>query len=387
MTADDRPLTLSGERFTAVYHLSGARTAAEAQQRAHDVCLEQTVEFPDALIPSAAIRNQIVGQVASLQPLGSDRWEAVIRYPVEVAGRELTQLVNCLFGNISIKPGIRLVRFDLGASLGRSYRGPRFGLAGLRALLGVQDRPLLCTAIKPMGLAPSELADLAYRLALGGIDLIKDDHGLTDQSFCPFDERVARCAEAIARANRQTGGHTLYLPNVTAPAAEIGRRARLAQGCGAGGLLCCPGLIGFDALRALADDDTLALPILSHPAFQGSYTLHPDAGLAHGVLYGQFNRLAGADATIFPSYGGRFAFTPQECRDLLDGATRPMGALRAICPLPAGGMSLARVPELIRFYGRDCGLLIGGDLHGQGHGQDLTANCRGFLALVNEHCR
>ena len=136
---------------------------------------------------------------------------------------------------------------------------------------------------------------------------------------------------------------------------------------------------------ALADDDALALPILSHPAFQGSFTLHPDGGLAHGVLYGQINRLAGADATIFPSYGGRFAFTPDECRDITIGATRPMGALKTIFPVPAGGMVLARVPELIRFYGRDCCLLIGGDLHARG--TDLEASCRGFLAAVNAACR
>ncbi|WP_295451088.1 RuBisCO large subunit C-terminal-like domain-containing protein [uncultured Thiodictyon sp.] len=384
MTAQDQPLTLSGERFTAVYHLSGAPTAAQASRRAQDICLEQTVEFPPDLIPSAAIRDQIVGQVASLEPLGADRWEAVIRYPLEVAGRELTQLVNCLFGNISIKPGIRLTRFDLGESLARLYRGPRFGQAGLRALLGVQDRPLLCTAIKPMGLNPRELADLAYRLALGGIDLIKDDHGLTDQSFCPFDERVSRCTAAVARANRETGGRARYLPNVTAPATEIVRRARLAQGCGAGGLLFCPGLAGLDAMRTLADDDALALPILSHPAFQGSFTLNPDGGLTHGALYGQLNRLAGADATIFPSYGGRFAFTAQECRDIVDATTQPMGALQSIFPVPAGGMGLKWVPELVRFYGRDCCLLIGGDLHAQG--ADLTANCRGFLAAVRTAC-
>ncbi|WP_295384107.1 RuBisCO large subunit C-terminal-like domain-containing protein [uncultured Thiodictyon sp.] len=382
MTAQDQPLTLSGERFSAVYQLGGTHTATQAQQRALDICLEQTVEFPHHLIPSAAIRDQIVGEVAALEPLGADRWEAVIRYPVEVAGRELTQLVNCLFGNISIKPGIRLTRFDLGESLGALYRGPRFGQAGLRALLGIQDRPIVCTAIKPMGLNPRELADLAYRLALGGIDLIKDDHGLTDQRFCPFDERVQRCTAAVERANRETGGRARYLPNVTAPATEIGRRARLAQNCDAGGLLFCPGLAGLDAMRALADDDALALPILSHPAFQGSFTLHPDGGLTHGVLYGQLNRLAGADATIFPSYGGRFAFTAPECRDIVDAATGPMAGFPSIFPVPAGGMGIARVPELIRFYGRDCCLLIGGDLHAQG--ADLVANCRGFLAAVRK---
>ncbi|MBK1700095.1 RuBisCO large subunit C-terminal-like domain-containing protein [Thiococcus pfennigii] len=372
----DRTLSLSGERLAAVYRLACRPEEVEARARA--ICVEQTVEFPEALIDDPAIRAQIIGEIASLAPLDGERFEVVIRYPVEVAGRELTQLINVLFGNVSLQPGVRLHRVRLPESLLRQYRGPRFGAPGLRDRVGVQGRPLLCTAIKPMGRSPEALAALAYRLALGGIDLIKDDHGLADHAFCPFAERVARCAEAVARANRETGGRSLYLPNVTAPADEIVGRARQAKAVGAGGLLVCPGLVGLDALRALADDDALALPILSHPAFQGAYCVNPDAGLSHGVLFGQLNRLAGADAAIFPHWGGRFAFTQAECRDLVDGATCAMGAIRPILPVPAGGLRLERVEELGDFYGRDCILLIGGDLHAQG--PDLVATCRRFVA-------
>lgn len=378
--SDPSSPSLSGERFTALYHIKSP--ASEVEARARDICVEQTVEFPEALITSAAIRDQIIGQVVTVEPLEADRFAVRISYPVEAAGRELTQLINVLFGNVSIKPGVRLVGFDLSERLRDEYKGPRFGQAGLRARLGVDDRPLLCTAIKPMGLSPTELAELAYRLALGGIDLIKDDHGLSDQSFCPFEERVQRCAEAVVRANRATGKRCLYLPNVTAPAGEIESRARWAKQSGAGGFLVCPGLCGFDAMRRLADDDRLALPVLSHPAFQGSYCAHPDSGLSHGVLYGRLNRLAGADATIFPNWGGRFSYTHAECRDLVDGAASEMGGFAPIFPAPAGGMRLDRVAEMVDFYGPDCILLIGGDLHAQG--PDLVETCRRFEALARQ---
>lgn len=375
-------LELSGQRFSAVYHLAG--TAQEAEARARDICLEQTVEYPEDLVTREDIRRQVFGRVASVEPAGPERFEAVIEFPVEAAGRELTQLVNVLFGNISLKPGIRLVRFDLPEALLRHYRGPRFGRKGLRDLLDVHDRPLLCTAIKPMGLSPVELADLTYRLALGGIDLIKDDHGLADQPFCPFDERVTQCGEAVARANDETGRRCLYVPNVTAPADEIVDRVARAKKAGAGACLVSGGITGLDTMRRIADDDQLAMPILSHPAFLGCFTLHRNEGISHGALYGQINRLAGADATIFPNYGGRFSFTQEECRDLVDGTARPMGHLQPIFPIPAGGMSLDGVPELCRFYGRESILLIGGDLHR--HGPDLTQNCRKFVALVEESC-
>ncbi|MEA3639851.1 MAG: RuBisCO large subunit C-terminal-like domain-containing protein [Lamprobacter sp.] len=419
-------LSLSGERFTAVYRLSG--TAAEVEARARAICLEQTVEFPEALIPNQAIRTQIVGTIAEIEPCSSNRsgtnsstgqttssspdsstshgtdsmssasgssdsadpdssdespcsFEVSIRYPIETAGREFTQLLNVLFGNVALQPGVRLQRIELPPALLQHYQGPRFGIAGLRQQLGITDRPLLCTALKPMGLSPTELAEMAYRLALGGIDLIKDDHGLSDQTFCPFDERVSRCAEAIARANQQTGRTSLYLPNITAPADELNARAERARERGAGGLLLCPGLTGLDSLRRLAADDQIALPILSHPALLGGLSLGPSQGLAHGLLFGTLTRLAGADATIFPSFGGRFAFTAAECQAIAAAAKAPLAGLAPIWPVPAGGMRLEQVPELVTFYGRDSMLLIGGDLHA---GEELTARCQAFLRLVRK---
>jgi ribulose-bisphosphate carboxylase large chain len=371
-------LALSGERFRVVYRIGA--TLNEAQTRARDICLEQTVEFPDDLIPAGPIREHVVGWIESLEADdGSCR--ATISFPVEAAGDDLSQLLNVVFGNISLKPAIRAEAVELSPSQGRLFRGPRFGRGGLRTLTAVADRPLLSTALKPMGLDPADLAELAHRFALGGIDLIKDDHGLTNQTFCPFEERVRRCAEAVERANQQTGFRCLYVPNVTAPPIELLSRARLAKALGSGALLVCPGLCGLEAMRTLADDDEVALPILSHPAFQGSFVVRPGEGLSHGLLFGQIARLAGADVTIFPNFGGRFSFTPQECCDLAAGTKVPMRSLKSIFPAPAGGLSLSRVRDLEAVYGRDMVILVGGGLFK--HGPELLENCRAFRAIVS----
>lgn len=123
------------------------------------------------------------------------------------------------------------------------------------------------------------------------------------------------------------------------------------------------------------------LPILSHPALLGGLCVGPDAGLGHGLLYGLLTRLAGADASIFPSFGGRFSLTAAQCREIAAATAAPLGTLAPSWPVPAGGMRLARVPELCRFYGRDFILLIGGDLHA---GHDLIARCQQLRQLV-EH--
>ncbi len=369
---------LSGVRFQAHYDLHG--TAADAEALAQIICVEQTIEFPLAVVPQGDIRDQIVGQVVDLRPLGEQRHRASISFAIETSGGELTQLLNVVFGNISLLPNIRLVALDLPPELLAAFRGPRYGRAGLRGLLGVPARPLLCTALKPMGLPAAALAEQAYTFALGGIDIIKDDHGLANQPFTLFHERVAACAAAVAQANAETGRTSIYVPNVTGPAETTLARAHHARALGAGGLMIAPGLAGLDAARTLADDDTLALPVLAHPAFQGSYVTSPTGGIAHGLLFGTLARLAGADASIFPNYGGRFSFSQQECTDIARATGAPLGLLAASFPAPGGGMTIQRIAEMGDHYGPDVLFLMGGGLHT--HSPDLLENTRLFHRLV-----
>ncbi len=370
---------LSGDRCRVRYRIQAA-DEAEAHRIAEGIALEQTVELPSALVPSGDVRDDIVGRIEVLEAVES-AWETVISYAVETAGTGLTQLMNIVFGNTSMQPGIQVRMFELPDALLAHFRGPRFGIAGLRELLGVHDRPLLCTALKPMGLNAEQLAQIAYAFALGGIDVIKDDHGLANQPFCPFEERVARCSEAVERANRQTGLRSIYAPNVTAPHDEIIARARFARSAGAGGLLISWALTGFDAMRRLADDDSIGLPILAHPALSGSFVCSPASGISHYVTYGQLIRLAGGDASIFVSYGGRFPYTEAQCHEVLAGTSAPMGHLRTIWPVPSGGMTLDRLPELKAFYGRDTMFLIAGGLYA--YGTDLTSAARVFVERVH----
>jgi ribulose-bisphosphate carboxylase large chain len=367
----------SGDRFSVTYRIYGSEQ--EARTKAEHICIEQTVEFPADEVPEGIIRDHVFGRVELFERFDQESFKVVISYAVEIAAGELTQFLNVVFGNSSIKPGIRVEHLDLPESLLRHFKGPRFGREGIRKLLKVPKRPLLCTAIKPMGLSCQELADLAYRFALGGMDMIKDDHGLTDQCCSPFEERVKRCAEAVQRASGETGRPSLYIANITAPHSEVMKRARLAKDAGAGGLMVAPGLIGFDLMRELADDDSIALPIMTHPALQGSFVTGRN-GISHGVIFGQLARLAGADATIFPNFGGRFSFSREECMDIAEETSIPMGKLKPIFPAPGGGMSLDRVPEMLETYGQDLIFLIGGGLFK--HGPDLVENCRYFRQMV-----
>ncbi len=374
------PVPLSGERFHVTYHIM-AGDAAAARERAQGIALEQTVELSAKLVPLGDMQ-QVVGEVERLESVESGRFEVAISYPVEASGFELLQLLNVMYGNISMQTGIRVVEFDLPPALLDAFPGPQFGRKGIRDLLDAPERPLLGTAIKPMGYPPDKLAEYAYQFALGGLDVIKDDHGLADQTFAPFRKRVEKCAEAVQRANAETGGRTLYVPNITGPIETLVERALFAREVGAGGVEVITGVQGYDALRLLAADERVRVPVFSHPGMLGTYTVSRDQGFSLGALYGQVMRLAGADVTIYTNFGGRFPTTREDCRHLTHLIDRPMGHIKPILPMPGGGMTMEKVPELLEFYGKNIILLISGGLFSPG--PDLVENGRRFRAVVEQ---
>src|SRR5690242_17299401 len=95
-TDPEMGVLLGGERFSIEYALAGDE--AEAAARARDICLEQTVELPEDLVPPGAIRDRIVGRVESFEPARGG-WRARVSFAVEVSAGDLVQLLNVVFGN------------------------------------------------------------------------------------------------------------------------------------------------------------------------------------------------------------------------------------------------------------------------------------------------
>ena len=284
-----------------------------------------------------------------------------------------------------MKPDVQVVEISLPAVLLDQFKGPKYGIPGIRSLIGVYDRPVLFSALKPLGLSSANLSRVAGVFAENGIDIIKDDHGLADQVYAPFKERVKMCSDAVLEANARSGHNALYVPNITAPMYLLKERALYAQECGAGGIMVAPGLVGFDAMKSLADDPDIHLPIFSHPAFSGSMTVNERQGISLPVFFGYLMRLAGADATIFPNYGGRFTFSKEDCIEIAERGKKNIGDIKPMFVCPAGGMKLEKVPGMIESYGIDVMLLIGGGLFS--HGDNLAENCRYFNSTVTEISR
>ena len=327
----------------------------QIEARAAAIASEQSVECPLEAIDDPRILDEIVARVAAIEPAGPGRYRVDVQIAAQTIGDNPAQFVNMVFGNASLWADVALVDLSLPDDVLGRFPGPRHGIAGIRALLGVPERALTNAAMKPQGLHVPELAALCRTFALAGVDIVKDDHGIDDQWYSPFGQRVRACQRAIAEATRVTGKSAQYAPNLIGTPRVLRERARIAREEGVRVVLVAPMLVGLPAFLDLVDEFP-DFVYLAHPSHAGARRI------AEPLLFGRLLRLFGADAVIFVNYGGRFGYSQAVCGALAAGSRAPWGAVRPTLPVPAGGMRVERVEELLAFYGRDTMLLIGGNL-------------------------
>lgn len=361
---EDAPSTapaepLDDDRLRVVYELAVERDE-DAFARAREIAFEQTVELPEPCVPPALVRA-VVGRLEGMERLGKRRWRATLSYSPEIVGGQVPQLLNLLYGNVSLLHGVRVVEVEWPRSLLAALPGPAFGIEGVRRLVPQADgRALLCTALKPIGLTSRELAALAGRFARGGVDLIKDDHGLADQATAPFAERVGRIQQEVRRAAAETGAESLYLPHLTGPVEELPARLELLRSEGVRGALVSPFVLGLDVLRWLAKSSGLVL--LAHPTWSGTL-FGPRHGIAPEVVYGDLLRLLGADGVVYVNAGGRFPMPVETCEAINARLRRPLDGVRPAFPVAGGGVRVETLPRWAARYGPDTIFLVGGSLY------------------------
>jgi ribulose-bisphosphate carboxylase large chain len=138
--------------------------------------------------------------------------------------------------------------------------------------------------------------------------------------------------------------------------------------------MLAPMICGFPAMQALVRDFP-DMAFFAHPSLGGVARIMPE------LLIGKLFPLIGADAVIFPSFGGRFGYSAETCRHLAINAQRKDHGMKPALPVPAGGMTLQRTGEILDFYGADTMLLIGGNLLMAGGG--ITDEAARFTRAVS----
>ena len=132
-----------------------ASSPGAGRGRAEAIAREQTLEVPPGAAPPE-IEAAFLGRVAGVEPdpqgaRGATR--VVVEYAPALFDGSLTQLLNVVWGNVSLMDGVLLTDLELPEWVLQSFGGPRFGIPGIRRLVGnVQGRPLVSSALKPVGL-------------------------------------------------------------------------------------------------------------------------------------------------------------------------------------------------------------------------------------------
>ncbi len=305
---------------------------------------------------------------------------ARIAYPIGLfEPGNMAEILSSIAGNIfgmKIIRDLKLIGINWPDKLIKKFKGPKYGVSGIRKLLKVKKRPLVGTIIKPkLGLTWKEHAKVAYQAWIGGCDIVKDDENLTNQLFNPFNKRVIETLKMKRRAEKETGEVKVYMPNVTAEVDEMKKRAWFVKRHGGSHMMIDVVTAGFSALQTMRDEnEKLNLVMHAHRAMHAALT-RGKMGISMFTL-AEIYRLLGVDQLHIGTIFGKMEGGKEEVVDIKNEITKTFvvpkkhvletnwGKIKPVFPVCSGGLHPGHVDKLVRALGKDIIIQMGGGVHG-----------------------
>jgi 2,3-diketo-5-methylthiopentyl-1-phosphate enolase len=339
-------------------------------------------------LPKAKKEQMIphLGKVIDVKVLNPDSDDLpkallMIGYPLINMNPDIPSILTTVFGKLSMDGQIKLIDLHLPDSLLSQFPGPRFGIDGIRKLLGVHNRPLLMSIFKQcIGLPLHELEREYQNQIDGQVDLVKDDEIFFRDDYAPALKRIDAFEKCNQHQEEKTGKKVLYAVNLTGPVTQLVEQAKHLSNAGATCLLLNVAPYGFDVLHRISADPDVNIPILAHPAFTGSFYPSPYYGLSASLLLGKLMRLSGADIVLHPSPYGSVAMPKEEALNIAKQLQCPSHIHRSAFPTPSAGIHPGLVPILYRDFGENFIINAGGGIHG--HPQGTTAGGKAFTDAI-----
>jgi len=289
-----------------------------------------------------------------------------IGFPSHNFGPQIPMLYTAVIGNIANAGKLKLVDLNFPKSFVAGFKGPKFGIEGMRKLINIPERPFTNNMIKPCtGWTPDAGAKMAYEVALGGIDIIKDDELImADPTWCPLEERVEKIMKSIKRAKEETGEDTLYTVNITDKINKLKDNAMRALDKGANALMINIYTCGFAAAQMIMEDPEINVPILAHVDFSGAMFGSPYNGISSPLLMGKLARMIGSDMAIITTPYGKFPVVHNKYMMQCVQARAPLFGMKQMLPCLSGGSTQPIVPQTMQELGNDICIAAGGAVHG-----------------------
>jgi len=242
------------------------------------------------------------------------------------------------------------------------FDGPAMNIADMWRVLGrpqVDGGMVVGTIIKPkLGLRPKPFADACHQFWLGG-DFIKNDEPQGNQVFSPMKETIALVADAMRRAQDETGEAKLFSANITADDPfEMIRRGELiletfAENASHVAFLV-DGYVGGPTAITLARRYFPGQFLHYHRAGHGAVTSKQSKRGYSVLTHMKMSRLQGASGIHTGTMGyGKMEGEKDEKmvaymleRDVAEGLyyTQDWHGMKATTPIISGGMNALRLP-------------------------------------------
>ncbi|MFX1321880.1 MAG: RuBisCO large subunit C-terminal-like domain-containing protein [Promethearchaeota archaeon] len=301
---------------------------------------------------------------------------------VNIKNLGIPMLFTTVIGNISITHGLKLVDLSFPKAWLEDFKGPKFGIDGIRKLMNVPERPLLNNMVKPCtGHTCDVAADLVYQAAVGGCDVVKDDELISDPSFNTLEDRITAVMEAVDRADSEKGEKTLYTINVTSKFPDMFEKADKMIELGANALMINYIATGYEALRQLAEDPSIKVPILGHMDFGGCMFGGEWTGMTSMLTFGKLPRICGADSVVIPAPYGKAEIIEERYEQNLKALRYPFQHIKPTLPMPSGGITPGMVEKTIKEAGKDILIGSGGGIHS--HPDGPIAGAKAFRQAID----
>jgi len=330
---------------------------------------------------SEEVRERLSGKMVGYYPVPSEKnvKKAVIQlaFSIDAWQVNIPMILLSISGNcFAYSPRMRLLDVFFPEDLVKTFKGPKFGVSGIRKLLGIPKRPLSLHIIKPkMGMTPEQTAEQVYKTALGGVDMVKDDEMISEVYNSKFEPRLKAVLDALNRAKNKTHKEVIYFVSITDEVNRVFDKARRAIKLGANGLLLAYSA-GPSVLRVLAEDPEINVPILLHPSHMISMTPR----ISWPVM-ARICRLCGADLMLTPTYWSTIPMVSlEEGIRTAQVKLAPFYHIKRTWPMPAAGMYPGLTPVLVREYGCDIVIPAGGGM--LGHPMGYTAGARAWQQAI-----
>jgi len=284
-----------------------------------------------------------------------------------------SSIAGNLFGMKDVA-NIRLLDIHFPKKLVDSFKGPRYGIKGIRKLMKLKARPLVGTIVKPkVGLNEKNHARVSYEAWSGGLDVVKDDENLSHMSFNKFEKRIRETLKLRDKAEKETGEKKIYMANITAETNEMLRRAKIVKKYGGEYVMVDILTSGWAALQTIRDnvDQVIHAHRAGHAAL--------DRYMRHGISMlsiAKSARLIGVDQLhVGTAYVGKMAESKNDTLVVEEGVEKKhikehqevleqsWHKIKPVLAVASGGLHPGCVPKLVKIMGKDIVMQFGGGCH------------------------